>query len=137
MAILPTLSKPTLQVDLLTGSDMANVTLTVNLGSISSDFPSGVEVEGSVWGLDGGFNAGDDSLLLFPKQTFLPPTLPFFNSAVIVTFSGVVPRAWLDEDNGNDEIYSRFDIVGRHKDSLNNITGVITSPVLRGEFGID
>ena len=136
MAILPTPTNPTLQVDFLTGSDMANVTLTVNLGSIPSNFQF-IEVEGSVWGLDGGFNGGDDSLLLFPKQTFLPPTLPTANSAVIVTFSGVVPRAWLDEDNGSDEIYSRFDIVGRPDNSVNNITGVITSPVLCREFGID
>jgi hypothetical protein len=137
MAILPTPTNPTIQVDFLTGSDMANVTLTVNLGFVPLDFQF-IEVEGSVWGLDGGFNGGDDSLLLFPKQTFLPPTLPAdFNSPVIVTFSGVVPRAWLDEDNGSDEIYSRFDIVGRPNNSVNNITGVITSPVLRGEFGID
>jgi hypothetical protein len=135
MAILPTLSNPTLQVDLLTGSDMANVTLTVNLGTISPDFPSGVEVEASVWGLDGGFNAGDDSLLLFPKQTFLPPRIPFFNPVGIVTFSGVVPRAWLDEDNGNDEIYSRFEVKSAH--GFPNNIGVITSPVLTGEFGID
>jgi hypothetical protein len=125
---MATLSNPTLQVDILTGSYMARVTATVNVGIDMFDlFPfSVIELGLSVLGKDGGFNGGDDDLLLFPKQTV--------NGGGLYTFSGVVPRAWLDEDNGNDEIYSRFDLLNRDSPFPFNV--VTTSPIVTGEFGI-
>jgi len=132
---MATLSAPTLQVDLLTGSTMANVTTTVSVVLEPSEvamlsFGYKLQLVSDVRGEDNWFNGGDDDLLLFPERAV--------TGSGTYTFGGLVPRAWLDEDNGNDEIYSGFKLTG-----TGTVFGVpvnfstsVRSSILTGEFGL-
>jgi hypothetical protein len=126
---MATLSNPILQVDILTGSQMVTVTTTVDVTLSPFDMSLianglGLELRSRVWGEDSGFNGGDDNLFLLPTQTV--------TTGGTYTFSRSVPRAWLDEDNGNDEIYNRFTL--RSRSNIFPFNTSIRTPTLTGEF---
>jgi hypothetical protein len=128
MAIL---SKPKLQVDILTGSGMATVTTTVNVEVHPTDwlipgfgFPS-ITLEANIMGEDGHL---DDNLLSFSNQQV--------TQSGLYTFSTTVPTVWLNEDViGGDEIYSKFKVVNHTNPWSPFGPKEINSGFVIGEFG--
>jgi len=137
---MATLSRPTLKIDVLTGTPNHRVTATVNVqltkeedalinpGRGKTGIP--VNLKSNLWGDDGGLNGADDNLFLFPLQKI--------TRSGTYTFTANVPRKVLNEDssfwNNDDEIYSRFSLVSGS--NLFPITAIaINSPVIKGQFG--
>ncbi|MBD2246290.1 hypothetical protein H6G96_37285 [Nostoc sp. FACHB-892] len=103
---MASLSNPTLQIDLLTGSD-PNVTATVNVtltpfeNFVVSQGLVNLQLAVKLVGEDGNFfNGGNDDLYFFPTKNF--------TNAGINTFQALVSLGTLDEDIGNDEIFANF-----------------------------
>jgi hypothetical protein len=128
MAIL---SKPTLQVDILTNPGMATITTTVNVQVHPTDwlipgygFPL-ITLEASIMGEDGYW---DDNLLSFSERRV--------TQSGLYTFSKTVPTAWLNEDAiGGDEIYTKFNVVNHTNPSSPFGPKQINSGFVTGEFG--
>jgi hypothetical protein len=128
MAIL---SKPTLQVDILTGSGMARITTTVNVQVHPTDwlipgygFPS-ITLKANIMGEDGYL---DDNLLSFSNRQV--------TSSGLYTFSKTVPITWLNEDAiGKDEIYTKFNVVNHTNPQSPFGPKQINSNFVTGEFG--
>jgi hypothetical protein len=130
---MATLSNPTFQVDILTGSPNVKVTGTVNVVLdqfetflVNSGLP--LRLESQLWGEDGGFNGADDLLFSFSSQNI--------TKAGSYTFSATIPKGVLNEDNSlfdrRDEVYNKFRMVSGSNLFPLNVTA--NSPTIYGYF---
>lgn len=130
---MASLSNPTFQVDILTGSPNVRVTGTVNV--VLSQFEtflvqSGLplQLQSQLWGDDSGFNGADDYLYTLPSQNIA--------GAGIYKFSATIPKGTLNEDksffDNKDEVYSRFRMVSGT--NIFPIDVVAKSPNIQGYF---
>jgi len=127
---MATLSDAELQVDILTG-DMAKVTTSVKIVVDPTDWLSPIfgfpfiELKATIMGEDGYW---DDTLLQFSNQRV--------TESGVYTFTTNVPIVRLNEDWGEDEIYTKFNVV-----NYSNPRGGRTGPeemqsnFITGEFG--
>ena len=109
---MASLSNPTFQVDILTGSPNVKVTGTVNV--VLSQFETSLiqlglplKLQSELWGNDGGFNGADDYLFTLPTQNI--------TGSGTYTFTATIAKGILNEDNSwldkRDEVYNRFRMV--------------------------
>jgi hypothetical protein len=130
---MATLSNPTFQVDILTGSPNVTVTGTVNVVLdqfetflINAGLP--LRLESELWGNDGGLNGADDYLFTLPSQNI--------TKAGTYTFSATIPKGILNEDNSwfdqRDEVYNKFRMVSGSNVFPVNV--VAKSPDIHGYF---
>jgi len=131
---MASLSNPSLQIDLLTGSPTYKVTATVNVQLdpfetflVNAGLP--LQLQSKLWGNDGGLNGADDSLVSFTPQSVTRPGT--------YTFTANFARGTLNEDNSwfddRDEVYSRFSLVSGSNLFPINVPS-IASPDITGYF---
>jgi len=128
---MATLSKPTLSIKLVAGTNNADVTATVT--TKLTTFEKGLvdklglkfRLKCKLRGEDSGFNGSDDDLFSFAKKTI--------TANGVSTFSTRVSRDTLDEDwEGNDEIYARFTL--QSTEAIFPFATSKNSPVISGNF---
>lgn len=79
-----------------------------------------------LWGEDGTiFNGGDDDLVNFGTRSV--------TKKGIQTFTASIPKAWLDEDVGGDEIYGKFTLSSSEPSFT--LAGSAKTPTVSGSFG--
>jgi hypothetical protein len=138
---MPTLSNPTLDIDILTGTTNYLVTAKVRVDFTSRELsrinpPSGepgisVQLRSQLWGSDRGEpTLGDnDQLLTFPTRNI--------TRSQTYIFSRVVSGTVLNEDIGRlperDEIYNTFRLVSAAPELISN--RLRNSPIIRGYYG--
>jgi len=130
---MATLSNPTFQVDILTGSPNVKVTGTVNV--VLDQFETflvnaglSLKLESELWGNDGGFNGADDYLFTLPSQNITKPGT--------YTFTATIAKGILNEDDSlfdkKDEVYNKFRMVSGT--NLFPVNVVAKSPDIQGYF---
>ncbi len=104
---MPTLSNPTLQINLVSGTSQVKITAGVKVAfdSVEENFIKLLglkfKLRCRLWGEDGGFNGGPDPIVWLPSK--------IVTADGTQTFTKTMDRSLLDEDwEGNDEIYARF-----------------------------
>lgn len=132
---MASLSNPTLEIDLLTGTPgTANVIATVNVELSQFDTflifgGLGLQLGSELRGEDGGLNGGDDGLFSFPTQNI--------TNGGTYTFEATVSLGTLNEDRGlfntGDEIYNNFTLVSTSE--IFPLNTSLSSPIIEGSFG--
>lgn len=125
---MATLCNPTLSIDLFTNSEPnVSVTIDVRLTSFETfliENEVGFQLRAKLVRDDGGFNAGDNDLFLFPTQNI--------TSAGTYTFQSTVSYNTLNEDSGlfnkGDEIFANFSLTSTEQIFPLNVS--ISSPTI-------
>ena len=129
---MPTLSNPTLKLELVSGTSNVKVTGTVRVNfypveeALIKNLGLKFKLRCNVRGEDGGFNGADDALFSIASKTITEDGG--------YTFVRTVNRASLDEDwEGNDEIYARFRLASTTP-SLPMAATPVDSSTITGNF---
>jgi hypothetical protein len=125
---MATLCNPTLSIDLFTNSEPnVSVTVDVRLTSFENfliENEVGFQLRVKLVRDDGGFNAGDNDLLLFPTQNI--------TSAGTYTFQSTESLSTLNKDSGlfnsSDEIFASFSLTSTEQIFPLNVS--ISSPTI-------
>jgi hypothetical protein len=129
---MPTLSNPTLRLELVSGTTNVKVTATVR-ASFNAVEENVIKLLGvkfklrcNVRGEDSGFNGADDPLFSIASKTIVEDGT--------YSFVRTINRNTLDEDwEGNDEIYARFRLASTTP-SLPMAANPVDSPTITGNF---
>jgi len=129
---MPTLSNPTLKIELVSGTTQVKVTASVRatFDAVEENFIKllGLKfrLKCNILGADSGLNGADDALFSIASKTILEDGS--------FTFTRTVNRSSLDEDwEGNDEIYAKFRLASTTA-SLPLAATPVKSPTITGNF---